>query len=187
MRGAGEGEKLRVRAVTQTFTRHLRQEKHVSLAPKNPRGDANGLVRELGAGAEERAVPIDHAGQSAGLRPGGAVLDKIFGGESARAARAQQRPRADAIVERGEKGLRQPRELKEEHVPTAEQLTRARAEEFAHHRGMRDVEDRELGDALRTQKSGGPCNGGAPIMPREKDSCLAELIGDSNNVGNEFS
>src|SRR5216683_286560 len=51
---------------------------------------------------------------------------------------------------------------------------------------MRDVEDGELGDALRMQQSSAPGDGGAPIMSREKDFCLAELIGDGDDVGDEF-
>src|SRR5712692_11477910 len=52
---------------------------------------------------------------------------------------------------------------------------------------MRDIEDNELGDALRMQERGAPGNGGAPIMSGEKDFFPAELIGDSDDVGDEFS
>jgi len=51
---------------------------------------------------------------------------------------------------------------------------------------MRDVEDGELRDALRMQEVGVPRDGGAPIMSGEKDFLLAELLGDSNDVGDEF-
>jgi len=61
-----------------------------------------------------------------------------------------------------------------------------RAEEFAHHRRMRDVEDGELGDALRMQEGGAPGNCGAPIMAGQKDFFPTELIGDGEDVGDEF-
>src|SRR5712664_3303890 len=131
--GVGEGEELGVGAVAQTFVSHFGQEETVSLAPEDARWDADGFVREFGASAEERAVPIDHAGEGAGLRPRSAVLSEIVGGESARAAGAEKRSCADMKIEGGKDGFRQPGNLKEEHVPTAEQLTRTSAEEFAHH------------------------------------------------------
>ena len=61
------------------------------------------------------------------------------------------------------------------------------AEEFAHHRGMRHVENDKLGDALGMQESRAPSNCGAPIMSGEEDFFLAELIGDGDNVRNEIS
>src|SRR5260370_39918795 len=51
---------------------------------------------------------------------------------------------------------------------------------------MRDVEDGEVSDALRMQQSSAPGDGGAPIMSREKDFFLAELVGDGDDVGDEF-
>ncbi len=62
-----------------------------------------------------------------------------------------------------------------------------RAEEFAHYGGMRDVDDGELGDALRMQEGGAPGNGGAPIMAGEKDFFLAELVGNGNDVRDQFT
>ncbi len=52
---------------------------------------------------------------------------------------------------------------------------------------MRDVENGEFSDALRMQESGAPGNGGTPIVSGKEDFFLAELIGDGNNVGDEFS
>src|SRR5258708_2327034 len=86
MRGIGEGKELRVRAVTQAFARHFGHEEGVALAPQDARGDAHGLVWEFDACAEQGAVPVDHAGEGTALRPRGAILRQIFGGESARAA-----------------------------------------------------------------------------------------------------
>lgn len=51
---------------------------------------------------------------------------------------------------------------------------------------MRDVEDGELGDALRTEEGDAPRDGGAPIVAGEEDALLAELAGDGENVGSEF-
>src|SRR6202521_1810631 len=152
MRGVGEGEKFRARAVAQAFMSHFGQEEGVALAPEDAGGDTDGLVCKSGASPEEGAIPVDHGGERPGLRPRGAVLGEILLREGARAARSEKRTRANAEVVGGEKCLRQPGELEEEHVPTAKELTRTRAEEFAHHRRMRNVEDSQLGDALRVQE-----------------------------------
>src|SRR5258708_27336208 len=186
MRGAGESEEFGACAVAQTFVGHFGHEEGVALAPQDAGWDANGLVWKLDASAEERAVPIDHAGEGCGLRPCSTILGEIFIREGARAAGAQKGTRADAEVKSGENRFRQPGQLKKEHVPTAEKLARPRAEEFSHHRRMRDVEDEQLGDALRMKKGGAPGNRGAPIMSGEKDFFLAELIGDSNDVRDQF-
>src|SRR6266700_1964353 len=122
MRGVGESEKLRVRAVAQAFVGHFRQEKGVALAPQDACRDAYRFVWKFGASAEEGAIPVDHACERAALRPGGAVLGEIFRGESAGAAGAEKRSRADAEVECGEKGFRQPGKLEKKYVPTAEEL-----------------------------------------------------------------
>src|SRR5712692_1434451 len=185
MRGVGEGEELGVRAVAQAFVRHFGQKEGVTRAPEDAGGDADSFVWEFDASAEQGAVPVDHAGERAGLRPCSAVLGEISGGESAWAARVEKGTHADAEVESGENGFRQPGELEEEHVPTAEHLTRTRTDEFAHHGRMRDVENDELGDALRMQEGGAPGNRGPPIMPGEKDFFLAQLIGDSDDVGDK--
>jgi hypothetical protein len=186
MRGVRESKELCTRAVAQTFVRHFGQEEVVAFAPQDASGDTNGLVWKFDSGAKERAIPIDHGSYGTGLGPRGAILAEIFVGKGARAAGAEKRTRAHVEVESGEKGFRQPRELEEKHVPTAEKLTRTRAEEFAHHRGMRDVENHEFGEALRMKQSGAPRDGSSPIMSSEKDFFLAELIGDCNNVGDEF-
>jgi hypothetical protein len=62
MRGVGEGEKLSARAIAQTFVSHFGQEEIVALPPEDAGRDADGLVREFGASAEEGAVPVDHGG-----------------------------------------------------------------------------------------------------------------------------
>src|SRR5258708_14459789 len=186
MRGVGESEEFHARAVTQTFVGHFGQEEGVALAPEDAVRDGNGCVWNLDASAEEPAVAVDHGGQGAGLRPCSAVLDEVFIREGAGAAGAEKGTRADAEVKSGENRFRQPGQLKEEHVPTAEKLARPCAEEFAHHRRMRDVEDNELGDALRMKQGSAPGDGCAPIMSSEKDFFLAELVGDGDDVGDEF-
>src|SRR6266849_688818 len=120
MSGVGEGEDLCVRAVAQTLVSHFGHEEVVAFTPKDAGGDAHSFVWEFDASAEQGAVPVDHAGERAGLRPCRAVLGEISGGESAWAARAEKRLRANAEVERGEEGFREPGKLKEKHVPTAE-------------------------------------------------------------------
>src|SRR5260370_15124000 len=108
MRGVGEGEELGVGAIAQTFVSHFGQQEIVALAPEDARGDADGLVRKFGASAKEGAVPVDHGGESTRLRPGGAILGEILGGEGARAAGPEERARGNAEGEKGRKGLRQP-------------------------------------------------------------------------------
>jgi hypothetical protein len=51
---------------------------------------------------------------------------------------------------------------------------------------VRDVEDGEFGDALRVEERCTPGDGGAPIMTGEKDFLLAELVGDGDDIRNEF-
>src|SRR5712692_7001187 len=51
---------------------------------------------------------------------------------------------------------------------------------------MRDVEDNQLGDALRMKQGGAPGNSGAPIMSGEKDFFLTELIGDGDDVRDQL-
>ena len=51
---------------------------------------------------------------------------------------------------------------------------------------MRNVEDGELGNALRMKERNAPGDGGAPIVASEEDARLAEMIGDGENVGNEM-
>lgn len=182
----GKREEFGVRAVAQTFVRHFSEEKGVALSPEDAGGHADGLVREFDAGAEERPVPVDHGSEDARLGPRGAVLGEIFLGECAPTAGAEKRSRTNAEIKSREKRFRQPRELEEKHVPAAEKLARPRAEELAHHGRVRDVEDNKFGNALRMQQGGAPGDGGSPVMSGEKDCFLAELVGDRDDVGNEF-
>src|SRR5947207_12547268 len=90
MRGIGEGEEFRVRAIAQAFARHFGQKEGVAFAPEDACGDADNFVWKFDASAEERAIPIDHAGEGAGPRPSRSILREIFRGESVWAARAEQ-------------------------------------------------------------------------------------------------
>jgi len=74
MRGSGEGEEFRVRAVAQAFMRHFGQKEGVAFAPEEACGDADDFVWKFDASAEERAIPIDYGGESAGLRPSRSIL-----------------------------------------------------------------------------------------------------------------
>ena len=78
MCGVGESEELRVRAIAQAFVSHFRQEEGVTLAPEDACGDADGFVWKFDARAEEGAIPVDHAGEGAGLRPCSAILGEFF-------------------------------------------------------------------------------------------------------------
>ena len=51
---------------------------------------------------------------------------------------------------------------------------------------MRNVEDGQLGDALRMEEGNAPGDGGAPIVAGEEDARLPEMIGDGENVGREM-
>lgn len=156
------------------------------LAPQDARGDMHGAIREPSAKTKERAIPVDHGGDGAGLRPRGAVLSKIASRKSTGATGAEKRSDADLKVIGREESFGQPRELKEKHVPTSAELPKARTEKLAHHGGVGDIDDHELGDALRVEDCRAPCHGGAPIVTREEDFLLTELIRNSNDVRNQF-
>src|SRR4029077_1223500 len=108
MRGAGEGEEFGACTVAQTFVGHFGQQEGVAFAPEDAGGHADGLVWKFDANAEEGAIPVDHACEGTGLRPCGTVLGEIFRGESAFTAGAKKRALAEAEVESGKKGFRQP-------------------------------------------------------------------------------
>src|SRR6266853_3893622 len=115
MRGAGESEEFSACAVAQTFVGHFGQQEGVAFAPQDASGHVNSLVWKFDASAEERAVPVDHAGQGSWLRPCSAVLDEVFTREGTWAAGTQKGTRADAEVKSGENRFGQPGELEEEH------------------------------------------------------------------------
>jgi hypothetical protein len=104
--GIGESEQLGVCAIAQAFVSHLREKKGVALAPEDARGDADGAVEKLHATTEERAIPVDHAGERPWLRPRSAVLGEIFWRKCAGPAGAKERARAHVKVECGEDCLR---------------------------------------------------------------------------------
>jgi hypothetical protein len=76
--------------------------------------------------------------------------------------------------------------LEEKHVPAAAKLAAVCFQVAAHDARVRDVEDSELGDALRMEERDAPRDGGAPIVAGEEEFLRAELIGDGENVGSEF-
>ena len=54
--------------------------------------------------------------------------------------------------------------MEEKHVPTAPKLAPICFQIAAHDARVRDVEDGELGDALRVEESGAPRDSRAPIV-----------------------
>ena len=186
MRGVSESVELGVVAMADAVVGHGGEQEGVALAPEDARGDVDSRIRKFAAMAEGGAVPVDHAGERARLRPRGAVLGKIFVGESVGAAGADKRADAEAEIESGECGFGDPRELEEKHVPTAAKLPSVCLQVAAHDARVRDVEDGELGDALRMEESDAPRDSGAPIVAGEEDPLLSELVSDREDVGSEF-
>lgn len=90
VRGVGEGKEFGGVAVAEAVVGHFEKEESVALAPKDSRGDVDRRIGIFSAITEGGAVPVDHAGERAGLRPRGAVLGEIFGGEGAHAAGADE-------------------------------------------------------------------------------------------------
>src|SRR5580658_2661700 len=88
VRGVGESVEIGDVAVAKGVVGHLGEEEGVALAPKYARGDVDGGVGELGVMTGGGAIPVDHRGKSAGLRPRRAVLREVFGGECVWAAGA---------------------------------------------------------------------------------------------------
>ena len=69
----GEGVEFGRVAVAEAVVSHFREEKVVAFAPEDAGGDVYGHVREFGVIAKGGAIPVDHSGERAGLRPGGAI------------------------------------------------------------------------------------------------------------------
>ena len=184
--GFGEGEEFGVGAVTQTFMGHIGQKERVALTPENTRRDMDSAIRKPGAAAKESAIPIDHGSEGTGLGPCCTVHDKIVGRESLRAAGAEQRGSADTEVETGEESLGHVRKLEEKDIPASKRLTQMGHHIAAHHRRMRHVDNHELGYASRLEKGRAPADSGAPVMSNKEDFLLTELIGDGNDVGDQF-
>src|SRR5260370_41623762 len=108
MGGVGEGEEFGVGAVAENLVSHFGQEEIVAFAPEDARGDAHGFVWKFGARSKQGAIPVDHGGECAWLRPGGAGLGEILGGGGGPAAGAEKRCRADVMVVRGGKSVPRP-------------------------------------------------------------------------------
>src|SRR5436853_631298 len=138
--GIGEGEEFAMSAIAQAFASHFWDQEFVTLAPQDARGHAHGGVGETRAIAQGRAIPVDHRGEGARLRPSGTVLRKIVGRKRAGAARANERARANVETRCGKDGFRQPRNLKEKDVPASQYLPGLRRQKAAHNRGMRHID-----------------------------------------------
>lgn len=122
VRGTGESVELGGVAIAETVVGHVWEEKGVALAPEDACGDVDSRVREFAAMAEGGAVPVDHAGERAGLRPSGAVLGEIFVGKSVWATGTEEGANAEAEVVSGECGFGNEGKLEKEHVPTSAKL-----------------------------------------------------------------
>jgi hypothetical protein len=122
VRGVGEGIEFGGVAVAQAVVSHFGEEKGVAFAPEDARGDVDRRIRKFAAMAEGGAIPVQHGGGSAGLRPCGEVEGDIVRRESAGAAEVEKRVLAEAEIEGREDEFGKPRELEEEHVPTAAKL-----------------------------------------------------------------
>jgi len=71
---------------------------------------------------------------------------------------------AKAEIEGREDEFRKKGKLKQKHVPTAANLAKIGFEIAEHDARVRNVEDRELGDALRMDDGDAPGDGSAPIV-----------------------
>ena len=89
-------------------------------------------------------------------------------------------------MKRAKGSFGKPRELEEEHVPTAAKLAAIGFQKAAHDGGVRDVEDGEFGDTMRMEERHAPGNGGAPIVASKENTLLGELIGDGEDIRNEM-
>lgn len=83
VRGVGESVEFGAIAITDAFVGHVGKEESVALAPEDARGDVNARVRKSGAMTKSGAVPVNHGGEGAGLRPSGAILLEVIGRECA--------------------------------------------------------------------------------------------------------
>lgn len=184
--GVSEGVEFGGVAVAEAVVGHGGEEESVAFAPEDACGDVNLRVGEFVAVAKCGAIPIHHGSEGAGLRPGGAILSEIVGGECAGTAGTDYRAFAETEVECGEDRFREHGELEKKHVPTAADLAKVGSEVTKHDAGVRDVEDGEFGDALRVEEGGAPSDGGAPVVAGEEEFFSVELIGDGEDVGNQM-
>src|SRR5216684_4756738 len=168
------------------YFEHPRYQEPVALPPQNAGRDTNGPIRETGTEAKSRAIPVDHRSDRARLRPGNPVARQVFGGKRAGPARMFQRGRPHPEVLRGEQSFRQEGNLKKEYVPTAAHLPPVAHEKAAHDRRMRYIENRKLGDPLRMRQSRAPRHRRAPIVSGQENLSFAQLVGDSDDIRDEF-
>ena len=186
VRGVCEGVEFSGVAVAEAAVGHSGEQEGVLFAPENAGGDMDLGVREFGAVTEGGAIPVHSGGEGAGLRPGGAILREIIGGERVRATGIHQSADAEAEIVGRENEFGEPRKLEKEHVPTTADLAEIGTKVAVHNTGMRDVEDGEFSDALRVEESGGPGDGGAPVVAGKEKLFGVELIGDGEDVGDEM-
>src|ERR1700758_3120872 len=122
MRSIGESDELGLRAILEALLSHFGHEESVADTPEDARGNPHRAVGKRRAMAEGGAVPVDHCGERAGLRPRGVILGQIVRRKSARAAGADERGEAVAEAMTPEESFWQERKLEEKHVPALAQL-----------------------------------------------------------------
>jgi len=149
--GLRKRNQFRLGAIAEAVLSHFEHEKAIAPAPENASGDTDGAIRKGGPMAQSSAVPVNHRGHGARLRPGGAVEVEVLGRESAGAAGTRERSDGSAEIGSGEKKLRQERQLKKENVPALAALKTVVEQVAAHDRGMRNVENGEFVEALGMQ------------------------------------
>jgi hypothetical protein len=77
-------------------------------------------------------------------------------------------------------------DLKEEHVPAAQELPGMREQEVLHDSRMRDVQNNETAHHFGMKASYRPGDGSAPIMADKAQRLATEVFVERDNVGDEF-
>src|SRR5204863_58170 len=83
-------------------------------------------------------------------------------------------------------GLRQPRQLEEEHVPAARELTAVRPQVLREDRRVRTVEHDEPPRRLRVVHREGPRDGTPPVVSDDRRFPLAEGLDQPAHVGDQL-
>ena len=190
MGGAAKTDEFPALAQLDGRLRHLETEREIALAPQHQRGDGDSSRRgfvERGAqsAADGGAVPVEHARQRAGLRPGFFIFNHILLAECAAASRLDEHPGQRLEVLPAQNPLDEDRNLKEVHVPGFSSLGGIRQDEARHHVGMRDVEDGDFFQPFGILDRNRPRDRRAPIVTREPRLLDAEVVEQADHVAGE--
>src|ERR1051326_1650352 len=118
--------------------------------------------------AKRSAIPVEHAGEPA--RAGGIGAVDFYGlaGETSGTARSPaDKVKGGAALIASQKRFRQPRQLKEKHVPESRQLC-GTAQLAAKAGKMRQVEDHQPVNELGLLHGENPGKGSAPVVRDQK-------------------